>query len=61
MSGQQKYKVNRFMVKAYVTTSWDDGHPEDEKCLDILEKYRLRGTFYLCSGPKLMGMSTDTL
>lgn len=35
------------MKSIYVTTSWDDGHPLDLKILSLLEKYRLKGTFYI--------------
>ncbi len=31
----------------YVTTSWDDGHVLDLKVAELLEKYKLRGTFYI--------------
>lgn len=30
-----------------VTTSWDDGHPLDLKLADLLDKYNIRGTFYI--------------
>lgn len=30
-----------------VTTSWDDGHPLDFKIADMLNKYKLNGTFYI--------------
>jgi peptidoglycan/xylan/chitin deacetylase (PgdA/CDA1 family) len=30
-----------------VTTSWDDGHPADERVLDMLAERGLRGTFYI--------------
>ena len=30
-----------------ITTSWDDGHPLDIKVLELLEKYNLKGTFYI--------------
>jgi peptidoglycan-N-acetylglucosamine deacetylase len=30
-----------------VTTSWDDGHPLDLRVAEILNKYALRGTFYV--------------
>lgn len=30
-----------------VTTSWDDGHKLDMKIVDLLEDYKLKGTFYL--------------
>lgn len=35
------------MHKIIVTTSWDDGAPEDIKILELLNKYNLRGTFYI--------------
>lgn len=28
-------------------TSWDDGHPNDERVADMLAKYGLRGTFFV--------------
>lgn len=31
----------------YITTSWDDGHPSDERLAGLLEKYNLKGTFYV--------------
>ncbi|MBV9760559.1 MAG: polysaccharide deacetylase family protein [Acidobacteriaceae bacterium] len=30
-----------------VTTSWDDGDPNDRKLADLLSRYRLKGTFYV--------------
>ena len=30
-----------------VTTSWDDGHPLDIRVAELLNKYGLRGTFYV--------------
>ena len=30
------------------TTSWDDGHPSDLHVADLLERYGMKGTFYLC-------------
>jgi hypothetical protein len=30
-----------------VTTSWDDGHPLDFKIAELLNKYNLKGTFYI--------------
>jgi len=30
-----------------VTTSWDDGHPLNLKLSDLLNKYNLKGTFYI--------------
>jgi hypothetical protein len=32
---------------AYVTTSWDDGHVDDQVIADLLDRYRLPGTFYI--------------
>ena len=32
---------------AYITTSWDDGHPLDFRVADLLAKHGLRGTFYV--------------
>lgn len=30
-----------------VTTSWDDGHVDDRRLAELLDAYRLRGTFYI--------------
>jgi len=30
-----------------MTTSWDDGHPLDQRVADLLAKYDLQGTFYI--------------
>jgi peptidoglycan/xylan/chitin deacetylase (PgdA/CDA1 family) len=35
------------MTSGIITTSWDDGHPLDQKVGDLLAKYNLRGTFYV--------------
>jgi peptidoglycan-N-acetylglucosamine deacetylase len=35
------------VAQAYLTTSWDDGHPFDLRVADLPKKYRLRGTFYV--------------
>jgi peptidoglycan/xylan/chitin deacetylase (PgdA/CDA1 family) len=32
---------------AFITTSWDDGHPSDARVAELLTKYGLRGTFYI--------------
>lgn len=32
---------------ATITTSWDDGHPLDFKIAELLDKYKLPGTFYI--------------
>lgn len=34
-------------LSAFMTTSWDDGHPLDHKLADLLTKYGLTGTFYI--------------
>jgi len=31
----------------FITTSWDDGYPSDARLADLLEKYNLKGTFYI--------------
>jgi len=41
---------------AYITTSWDDGHPLDLRLADLLERYGLHGTFYIprhCQTPTM--------
>lgn len=35
------------MTSGIITTSWDDGHPLDQKVGDLLAKYNLQGTFYI--------------
>ncbi|HEX4591328.1 MAG TPA: polysaccharide deacetylase family protein, partial [Gemmataceae bacterium] len=40
---------------AYITTSWDDGHPSDFRVAELLAKYGLRGTFYI---PRTAEMET---
>ena len=32
---------------AFMTTSWDDGHPLDYRIAEMLQEYGLRGTFYI--------------
>src|SRR5579884_3128330 len=32
---------------AFLTTSWDDGHPLDLRVADLLAKHNLHGTFYV--------------
>ena len=32
---------------AYITTSWDDGHPLDHRLADLLHAHGLTGTFYV--------------
>lgn len=35
------------LFPAYLTTSWDDGHPLDLRLADLLERHGLTGTFYI--------------
>lgn len=35
------------MKKVIVTTSWDDGHVLDLKLAELLQKYGIKGTFYI--------------
>lgn len=37
----------RFEQRCYVTTSWDDGHVLDLKLAALLNKYGVKGTFYI--------------
>ena len=45
--------------KIIVTTSWDDGRKQDLRILELLDKYNLKGTFYICPNeidvPELKG------
>jgi len=34
-------------AKCIVTTSWDDGYPQDIKVAKLLKKYNIKGTFYI--------------
>ena len=34
-------------ISAICTTSWDDGHPLDQRVAELLAKYGLTGTFYI--------------
>lgn len=34
-------------MRGVLTTSWDDGHPLDQRVADLLAKYGLAGTFYV--------------
>jgi peptidoglycan/xylan/chitin deacetylase (PgdA/CDA1 family) len=33
--------------KCIVTTSWDDGYPQDVKLAELLKRYGVKGTFYI--------------
>lgn len=57
------------MKDIIVTTSWDDGAIEDLKLLEFLNKYKLKGTFYISQkinsqikpGKKLTRLSDDEI
>jgi peptidoglycan/xylan/chitin deacetylase (PgdA/CDA1 family) len=34
-------------TRAYITTSWDDGHIADLRVAELLSRYQLTGTFYI--------------
>lgn len=33
--------------RSFITTSWDDGYPSDFRLAELLDKYQLKGTFYI--------------
>jgi hypothetical protein len=35
------------MPQAFITTSWDDGHPSDMRLAEMLTRHGLAGTFYI--------------
>lgn len=35
------------MINRIITTSWDDGHPLDIRIAELMDKYRIAGTFYI--------------
>jgi peptidoglycan/xylan/chitin deacetylase (PgdA/CDA1 family) len=43
--------------RAYITTSWDDGHPLDLRLAELLSKYNLPATFYIPLGNELPVMT----
>lgn len=51
--------------QAVITTSWDDGHPLDQRVAELLAKYGLTGTFYIplknsrpvMTGPEILQLS----
>ncbi len=43
---------------AYITTSWDDGHPADMRLADMLARHGLTGTFYI---PRSIETGTVTI
>ncbi len=45
-----------------ITTSWDDGHPKDFVISELLDKYNLKGTFYIPrANPENIVLSEDQL
>lgn len=46
---------------AYMTTSWDDGHPLDQRVASLLSKYGLAGTFYVPAATERQTMSVVQL
>lgn len=40
-------KYQKYMDRAIITTSWDDGHPLDLKLAELLQKYGIPATFYI--------------
>lgn len=44
----------------YITTSWDDGYILDFKIAGLLEKYKIRGTFYVSKNYPLEGGLSDS-
>ena len=50
------------MNKTIITTSWDDGHPLDEKLSSLLLEHRIPGTFYIpVSNPKMPLMTNEEI
>jgi len=43
----------------FFTTSWDDGHPMDNRLAELLAKYDIQGTFYI-PATNIEGRSTLT-
>jgi peptidoglycan/xylan/chitin deacetylase (PgdA/CDA1 family) len=46
---------------AYITTSWDDGHPLDLRVAELLARYDLPGTFYVPATARQATMSSAQL
>ena len=49
------------MPQAIITTSWDDGHPLDERIASLLDQNRLTGTFYIPRRIETGVMSDDQI
>ncbi len=48
------------MIKI-ITTSWDDGNKLDLKLLDLLNKYNLKGTFYIPKNSELKSLTDQEI
>ena len=48
-------------LPAYMTTSWDDGHPLDERVAALLSRHGLSGTFYVPAATERETMSLARL
>lgn len=48
-------------LPAYITTSWDDGHPMDLRVAALLAKHRISGTFYVPAAAETETMSAAQL
>ncbi len=49
------------MENIIVTTSWDDGNKLDLKLAELLEKYKIKGTFYVSPQDKRFSLSEKEL
>lgn len=49
------------MKKIIFTTSWDDGHIMDFKLSEMLEKYGLKGTFYIAKSHSRGSLNKDEI
>lgn len=48
--------MERSAGRAMVTTSWDDGHPQDLRLADLLESHGIPATFYIPQANPLNGL-----
>ena len=46
-------------MSAFLTTSWDDGHPMDLRLAELLARYQLKGTFYIPSPKSGLKVMSD--
>jgi peptidoglycan-N-acetylglucosamine deacetylase len=50
------------LTKAFITTSWDDGHPLDLKLCSLLKDYGMNATVYIpITNPENKVISSDTI